>query len=496
TTVTRTSGTTYHLRARNNTTGCWSGAQTVSYSVNSVPATPAAPTVTNNCEATVLTMGTAPSGETWYWQSSATGTSTTLHLTGSITLTTGSVYYLRSRNNTSGCWGGVRTVNYTIDPAPQWYLDADGDGFAISSVLQCNSPGSGYTQNVLPVSDLDDTNVHITNIPPQYFYEDSDGDGFGDPSVSVYRSVAPSGYITNNTDQCPLQSGPFSGCPQEPYEPVSLTQSRNYVYTRSYRRAMSSVSGITFESDVIEQAGYFDGLGRPSQQVAIKQSPLGGDLVIHKYYDAFGRQTRAYLPVPDTLQAAGSYRSGDMHTATQNFYKSHYPEDFPSAAAQANPYSETLLENSPLNRTLQQAAPGEVWKLGSGHEIEMAYGVNHATEVRHFQVVFSNDDPTAPALSVAPGTYYPAGQLYKQLTRDENHPGTATRDHTTEVFTDAQGQVVLKRTYANEIAHDTYYVYDDYGNLSFVLPPKVDTGDGVSTAELNELCYQYTYDHR
>ena len=39
-------------------------------------------------------------------------------------------------------------------------------------------------------------------------------------------------------------------------------------------------------------------------------------------------------------------------------------------------------------------------------------------------------------------------------------------------------------------------MYDDFGNLSFVLPPKVDTSDGVSETELSELCYQYKYDYR
>jgi len=38
-------------------------------------------------------------------------------------------------------------------------------------------------------------------------------------------------------------------------------------------------------------------------------------------------------------------------------------------------------------------------------------------------------------------------------------------------------------------------VYDDFGNLTYVLPPKV-TALSVSAAELNELCYQYKYDHR
>jgi len=37
---------------------------------------------------------------------------------------------------------------------------------------------------------------------------------------------------------------------------------------------------------------------------------------------------------------------------------------------------------------------------------------------------------------------------------------------------------------------------DQFGNLTYVLPPKVTTDNGVDTTELNELCYQYKYDYR
>ncbi|MDA9339744.1 hypothetical protein N9Q68_02100, partial [Polaribacter sp.] len=97
------------------------------------------------------------------------------------------------------------------------------------------------------------------------------------------------------------------------------------------------------------------------------------------------------------------------------------------------------------------------------------------------------------------------GQLYKTITKDENHTSSGSagtsKNHTTEEFKNKQGQVVLKRTYAatdtaTSEAHDTYYVYDRYGNLTYVLPPKVNTIDGISDSELAELCYQYTYDKR
>ncbi|MCK0115184.1 RHS repeat-associated core domain-containing protein, partial [Gelidibacter sp. F63206] len=113
-----------------------------------------------------------------------------------------------------------------------------------------------------------------------------------------------------------------------------------------------------------------------------------------------------------------------------------------------------------------------------------------------------------PSLSLVPGAlgYYGQGELYKTVTRDENW--TNGKAHTAEEFTDKQGRVVLKRTYGDSkvgsvivpnAPHDTYYVYDDYGNLTYVLPPKMEASTSpwaTVNAQLDELGYQYTYDHR
>ncbi|MFY0604943.1 MAG: RHS repeat-associated core domain-containing protein, partial [Flavobacteriaceae bacterium] len=94
-------------------------------------------------------------------------------------------------------------------------------------------------------------------------------------------------------------------------------------------------------------------------------------------------------------------------------------------------------------------------------------------------------------------TDYPAGELTKSVTKDENWSVSDALNKTTEEFKNKNGQVILKRTYNGGQAHDTYYVYDDYGNLTYVLPPKAEADTTVPTSTvLSELCYQYKYDSR
>ncbi len=281
------------------------------------------------------------------------------------------------------------------------------------------------------------------------------------------------------------------------YRPAALSDA-NYVFARTYRNGMGSPGDIDSSSDVVEQVTYFDGLGRPMQQTAIRATPGVNDLVTPIGYDGFGRMDREYLPLPVDDGVTGSLRTADMPMAVAGYYSTVYTDDF---GALVNPYSEKHFEASPLNRVLEQGAPGSDWAVDKSsdadHTIKTGYGTNEQYEVRLFEAEVDTADTYRPTLADSLG-YYGPWELYRTVTRDENWaPGQAhPKDHTAEEFTDKQGRVVLKRTYDMGAPHDTYYVYDDYGNLTYVLPPKVDTSDGVSALELEDLCYQYRYDGR
>lgn len=281
----------------------------------------------------------------------------------------------------------------------------------------------------------------------------------------------------------------------------------NYVHTVVPRIAATSTASLS-DSEKSETIVYYDGLGRAKQQIAIRGGGDGEDIITHVEYDPYGRQAREYLPYTDTSDG-GSFRSG-AKSATLSYYDATaFDADFTGmTTVDINPYSEKLLEASQLSRVDRQAAPGKDWKLGNGHEIEFAYLANTASEVRRYEVslalsVVNSVATYVPTLVLDTGVnggYYPANTLAKTVTRDENHSGT-TKNNTVEEFTDRLGRTILKRTYATvsgtPTAHDTYYVYDIYGNLSFVLSPLSDPQSGKPDGtELGELCYQYRYDHR
>jgi len=235
------------------------------------------------------------------------------------------------------------------------------------------------------------------------------------------------------------------------------------------------VNGYTSASSLLPDAAnitkmqtniqYFDGLGRPSQTVDVKASPTSKDVVQIFSYDQFSRQALKYLPysVPAAAPSDGSFKTTAVADQL-NFYDppgatgSQLPGGIPIINT---PYSGTNFEQSPLNRDIEQGAPGSTYQLGSGHTVKTQYGTNIASEVIDWEL--------NSAANGAVGTsYYGAGQLDVVTTTDEN-------GHNAIEYRDKQNHLVCKKeqnatlpavTYAA-----TYYVYDNWNNTCYVIPP-------------------------
>lgn len=287
---------------------------------------------------------------------------------------------------------------------------------------------------------------------------------------------------------------------------------QNYILTTIYRKPYTSPPSNPTTDDAMQTIAYFDGLGRPSQTIAVKGSASFKDLVMPIEYDAFGREAKKYLPYTAT-GTAGAFRT-NAATAQGSFYNS------PPTAVQGspNPYSQTVFEPSPLNRITEQGAPGADWQPqsgsipNSGHTVRTEYGTNNTTvftdltntrRVARYGVSLATDGTPTLTLNSA----YAANELYVTVMKDENWKQADVRVGTNEEYMDKQGRVVLKRSFNRKPDNSvemlsTYFVYNDFGDLAYVLPPgrdsefNPDTGTLPNTTQLNNFAYQYRYDGR
>ena len=254
------------------------------------------------------------------------------------------------------------------------------------------------------------------------------------------------------------------------YSQNQASSTENYIYSKTYLESVTTSSATAKQTEAVQ---YFDGLGRPKQVVNVKASPSGKDVVQHIEYDGFGRQVKDYLPVPQQGTQNGAIYTSPLSNATQ-----------PALYGAEKIYSEKILENSPLDRVLQQKQVGNAWDT---KPVQFGYDFNSDGEVKKFTVSTTWTNKTAINSISINGTYG-ANKLYKNTVTDED--GNITTE-----FKNGKGQVILVRKNDGSQNTDTYYVYDTYQNLAFVIPPSASVGSTLNQDILDNLCYQYRYDN-
>lgn len=265
------------------------------------------------------------------------------------------------------------------------------------------------------------------------------------------------------------------------YIPILITgitfaqsQNQNYIKNTTYTKPN--------QEQAIESIQYFDGLGRPIQAITKRQATGGQDIVQHIEYDAWGRQGKEFLPL---INGSGSLNFRDnAGNTTLSFYN--------DILGDGNPFAEKNIENSPLNRVLAQGAPGTDWALTNGHTIRFQYKANSYND-KVVQIKVNLDANFIPTFTLA--DYYPDNTLYKNVTTDEN-------GNNSEEYKNIERQVILKRTFATmanvKTPLNTYYVYDDYANLTLVIPPvyNVIVNTPLNNTLIETLCYKYQYNNK
>ena len=232
--------------------------------------------------------------------------------------------------------------------------------------------------------------------------------------------------------------------------------SHNYVRTRS----MLDETGGKY----LDKVEYYDGLGRPFQTVLKKVTASNSNLVTLQEYDVAGRAVNSWLPIVSSAE----------YVAPAAF-KSSAPGNYGN---DSRPYGQPVYEASPLNRTVKEYGPGAAWH--GGHSVNTDYLANSTANAQLNCINYS----VSSAGALTSNGSYASGQLSVVKTTDEDLNVSYT-------FTDKMGHVVLTRQMKGSETHDTYYVYDDKGNLCFVLQPMYQ-----SSANLDQYAFQYKYDGR
>lgn len=204
------------------------------------------------------------------------------------------------------------------------------------------------------------------------------------------------------------------------------------------------------------------------------------------WYDNYGRVVQNYLSYTDNLET-GNFRT-DPNSQQPAFYNTYFTN------TESFYYTANVYENSPLNRTLIQTAPGKSW-TGNTRGVRTMPRTNRiAEDVRMFTIA-------ASAGSVPQHTgQYSVGELMVTESTDE-------QDNKVIEYKERNGLVVLKKVQSSNILQDgytgwlcSYYVYDDFRRLRYVIPPKAvewmiaNSWSLSNTTVQNELCFRYEYD--
>ena len=270
--------------------------------------------------------------------------------------------------------------------------------------------------------------------------------------------------------------------------PVSSIRSIVSERVRKFEKTEANLPALT-DAQRNTTITYIDGLGRPVQQVAVKASANNLDMVQLFQYDAQGRSTKNYLPY------TGTTNNGSYHTTAPTEQGSFYTATNDQIVNDNYPFSKTVYENSPLGRAKEQGTPGAEFQTGGGHTQTMAYSYNTGAtaddleEVRKFNVDGSSSG------------FYAANLLDRVEATDADGNKNVT-------FIDERGLTVARKEQLVETIGgvtvnwlQTYYIYDDFHRLQYIITPKgqaaLKTNSWVlSSTILDSYVHQFMYDYR
>lgn len=248
---------------------------------------------------------------------------------------------------------------------------------------------------------------------------------------------------------------------------------QNYVKVVLPQQAIDSPSQASAYNALVT-IQYFDGLGRNTQTVQQGANPHHLDVVSITEYNGIGKEEKIWNPI-STSSSNGAFQ--DINTA-KNTARSFYDDQ--------NPYTQLYYESSPLQRKLGSMGPGSEWQTAN-KKILIHPQAAIAQGIKKYVVAYDR--------LTCKGSYT-ATELQAASTTDED-------GYRTTEFYDVYDRKVMQRKSRGTEEADTYFVYDNRGNLCYVLPPML-ANLPISTAAYPEsadspldlYAYIYRFDNR
>ena len=224
--------------------------------------------------------------------------------------------------------------------------------------------------------------------------------------------------------------------------------------------SLLKTNGVRSLTDV----SYGDGFGGVSQKIHVGITPQGKDLTESYEYNSLGNLQSRTLPVPVLSEGtSGNYKQ--ILKSAQEYY------------GHSNVCSRFAYEASHRSLLLKEFGVGDEW---TGKAVSKKYSCNlESIPVQRCKRYLVS----AGGELVESDSPYADGSL--RGIRSEDEDGNMHWE-----FYNSENQLVLSRILDGDTFFDTYFVYDEYGNLVFVLPPGYQ-----DHPDLDLYAYIYRYDY-
>lgn len=293
-------------------------------------------------------------------------------------------------------------------------------------------------------------------------------DSFGNPlSVSINSS------LTSNAEWCNLvgvtsMTQPFGQKQFFNYDNYGRLESAGLnsriLQKYEYNITQTGESYIKVKNHAgpdngLEQYSHFDGLGR--KWADLSRLPDGTETVTLTEFDVMGRPFRQWAPV----WIDSDMSSDEIKGSAEAIY------------SDSHPYSVVNYEPSQRDLALSTVKAGELWHTADKKSLKK-HAVNDLS-------AYKCPKYTATSTGVVANGYYSKGLLSVEISIDED-------GRSVELYKDLRDLVICRK----ESGLTTSYVYNDYGELAYILPPGLSGTHLRSDPAMISLAYWYDYDGR